>query len=45
MIANRPATRTGIWSRFATWAWRTLDRVPSCFQDVDPRALRTMRPF
>ena len=36
---------TTIISRFADWAYRTLERMPSCFQDSDPVLLRLMRPF
>jgi hypothetical protein len=39
------AARASIWSRFADWACRTLDRVPLYFADIDPALLRLMPPF
>lgn len=39
------AIRATIWSRFADWAWRALERLPSCFKDVDPALLRRMPPL
>ncbi len=43
------ATTTGhqsnLWALFADWAYRTLDRLPSFFEDADPEMLRHMPPF
>jgi hypothetical protein len=40
-----PATRATIWSVFAAWACRTLERLPARFPDVEPVQLRLTRPF
>ncbi len=42
---RNPAAPTTIWARFADWAYRTLDRLPSVFEDADPVMLRHLPPF
>jgi hypothetical protein len=44
-INSVPANRPSVWSRFGNWARRTLEQMPTNFEDVDPALLRLMPPF